>query len=130
MSTVNPKLVRSDSIAEKIWAEANPAKSDEISREEFIEWYKASVKFEEHLHPEAASGGEEEEEGLSLEWPSNGSIGNKICYIILLPLVATLHLTVPDVRKEGQEGKYPISFVLSIIWIGVYSFFMVEWSGN
>jgi hypothetical protein len=78
----------------------------------------------------AAEGTEEEEAGLSLEWPSDGSALNKICFIILLPLVAALHFTVPDVRQKGQAAKYPFAFVLSIFWIGVASFFMVEWSGN
>ena len=40
----------------------------------------------------------------------------------------TLHFTVPDVRNENWKKWYPFSFVMSIVWIGVYSYFMVWWA--
>ena len=40
----------------------------------------------------------------------------------------TLYLTVPDVRNPKLSKWYPLSFVMSIVWIGLYSYFMVWWA--
>ena len=40
----------------------------------------------------------------------------------------TLYYTVPDVRNENWKKWYPVAFVNSIIWIGIYSYFMVWWA--
>lgn len=45
--------------------------------------------------------------------------------MIYLPLVATLTLTVPDVRRDGLGKWCYLSFLLSISWIGLYSYVMV-----
>jgi sodium/potassium/calcium exchanger 2 len=34
----------------------------------------------------------------------------------------------PDVQVEGKEKWKYVAFVNSILWIGVYSFFMVDWA--
>merc|ERR1719247_280454 len=39
-----------------------------------------------------------------------------------------LVMTVPDVRNEKRKNLFVISFVMSIIWIGVFSFLMVWWA--
>ena len=36
--------------------------------------------------------------------------------------------TVPDVRKPGVEKYYPLTFILSIVWIGLFSYLMVSGS--
>uniref|UniRef100_A0A7S4RIQ1 Sodium/calcium exchanger membrane region domain-containing protein n=1 Tax=Ditylum brightwellii TaxID=49249 RepID=A0A7S4RIQ1_9STRA len=51
-----------------------------------------------------------------------------IKYIILLPIVLALALTVPDVRRPGLARWCYISFIISILWIGVFSYFMVSWA--
>uniref|UniRef100_A0A7S4JC99 EF-hand domain-containing protein n=1 Tax=Odontella aurita TaxID=265563 RepID=A0A7S4JC99_9STRA len=100
---------------------------DEIAYEEFAEWYAHSLVFQ-HQKEEA----EEESEGIfaSLRPPrgNNKSVFAYAKYILLLPLVITLAFTVPDVRRPGL-GKFSyLSFFLSIAWIGLYSFFMVDWA--
>ena len=53
--------------------------------------------------------------------------------MITFPLIFTLKYTVPDVRllfvrgSSGGDWCYAAFFV-SISWIGVYSFFMVDWA--
>ena len=42
----------------------------------------------------------------------------------MLALVCTL----PDVRKKGKKKWFPVSFLGSIAWIGVFSICMVEWA--
>ena len=46
--------------------------------------------------------------------------------VLTVPLNATLAYTVPDCRVIGAEGYCYVTFVTSIIWIGIYSFGMVE----
>lgn len=99
---------------------------EEISFKEFYDWYVNSLLFQ-HQKEEA----EEESQGIfaSLR-PPKGDKGFLAYakYILLLPLVLTLAITVPDVRRPGL-GKYCyLSFFLSIAWIGMYSYFMVDWA--
>jgi len=108
----------------------------EISFEEFSEWYKTTVLYthtlsahKQELHKKQAEEEEEEEEGVSLMWP-DGHLA-KINWFLLLPITLPLYITVPDVRwSSGKFIKnfqkcYAVTFTLSIVWIAVYSFFMV-----
>lgn len=100
---------------------------NEISYQEFSDWYIHSFVYQ-HQKEEA----EEESEGIfaSLKPPKGNEAGclDYAKYVLLLPLVLTLAFTVPDVRRPGM-GKYCyLSFLLAIVWIGFYSYFMVEWA--
>merc|ERR1712100_354738 len=39
-----------------------------------------------------------------------------------------LFFTIPDVRRSRFKKFFPLTFILSIVWIGVYSYFMVWWA--
>mmetsp|Transcript_49599 Transcript_49599/g.44410 ORF Transcript_49599/g.44410 Transcript_49599/m.44410 type:complete len:660 (-) Transcript_49599:26-2005(-) len=112
--------------ARKILDENNDGK---ISKDEFMNWYKSSKFFEAQkkrrdtmVEQEAA----EEEEGISLKFPE--SIKGRIMYIISAPIMYTLYYTTPDVRKPRWKSWWPLGFLMSIIWLGVYSYFMVWWA--
>lgn len=98
---------------------------DEITYEEFVNWYKGSLVYQNERE---ALG--EESDGIfsSLRPPKTGSSWwSYLSWLILLPIVVTLAFTVPDIRRAGCSSKFCyISFLLSIIWIGVYSLVMVE----
>ena len=47
----------------------------------------------------------------------------------VLPLAAVLYLTLPDVRKPRSRKWYAATFVGAVLWIGVFSYFMV-WSAT
>lgn len=47
--------------------------------------------------------------------------------VLLLPVNVMLGLTVPDCRVVNQEKYCIITFVMSIVWIGVFSWFLVDW---
>jgi len=89
---------------------------------------------------------EDEDDGpLDLSWPSDKKWYQKILHLISLPIKVLLMVTVPDCRRgvpDGESGKidkegdffwwwghslFFITFIMSILWIGVYSFFMVWW---
>uniref|UniRef100_A0A7S2MHF8 EF-hand domain-containing protein n=1 Tax=Helicotheca tamesis TaxID=374047 RepID=A0A7S2MHF8_9STRA len=98
---------------------------EEISFEEFSEWYTHSLIYEKQKKRVM-----EEQETLceSLMPPMGEGCIAWIKYIILIPLILTLSLTVPNVMRPGMQKWCYISFILSIAWIGGYSYFMVEWA--
>ncbi|XP_019732030.1 sodium/potassium/calcium exchanger 2-like [Hippocampus comes] len=74
-------------------------------------------------------GGEEEEDEdqpLSLAWPD--TTRKQLTYLVILPIVFPLWLTLPDVRRESSEKFFPITFLGSITWIAFFSYLMVWWA--
>ncbi|XP_012576805.1 PREDICTED: sodium/potassium/calcium exchanger 2 isoform X2 [Condylura cristata] len=72
------------------------------------------------------AGEEEEDQPLSLAWPSNTR--KQITFLIVLPIVFPLWVTLPDVRKPSARKFFPISFFGSITWIAGFSYLMVWWA--
>jgi len=99
---------------------------DQIDFETFYNWYVSSEDFEAQQDHIADDGGEHFCDRFKP--PANASCFGYIKYIVLFPLVASMSLTIPDTRRPGF-GKYCyLSFFLSILWIGVFSYFMVGWT--
>mmetsp|Transcript_35140 Transcript_35140/g.85098 ORF Transcript_35140/g.85098 Transcript_35140/m.85098 type:complete len:743 (-) Transcript_35140:1249-3477(-) len=98
---------------------------EEITFEEFADWYKQCAIFEKQKALV-----EEDMQGVweNLKPPRNGSCRDWTWYIVVLPLVAVMTFTVPDVRRPGMGKWCYLSFLLSIGWIGGFSFFMVDWT--
>jgi len=75
-------------------------------------------------------GGEPEEEDenqpLDLSWPD--TCRERITYIIFLPLIIPMWLTLPDTRKASGKKFFYITFLGSILWIAAFSYLMVWWS--
>ncbi|XP_068616196.1 sodium/potassium/calcium exchanger 1-like [Brachionichthys hirsutus] len=69
---------------------------------------------------------EEENEPLSLEWPETRP--KRATYLLLLPIVFPLWLTLPDVRNPASRRYFAVTFIGSILWIGVFSYLMVWWA--
>uniref|UniRef100_A0A7S4EEU9 EF-hand domain-containing protein n=1 Tax=Pseudo-nitzschia australis TaxID=44445 RepID=A0A7S4EEU9_9STRA len=99
--------------------------TEELTFEEFSEWYKSSVIYQRKIHQIDENMG-----GVcdNLYPPAKGGIRDWIWYIICLPLVFLLTFTVPDVQKPGFGKWCYATFLLSIAWIGGFSYFMVDWA--
>ncbi|EDL76005.1 solute carrier family 24 (sodium/potassium/calcium exchanger), member 2 [Rattus norvegicus] len=69
---------------------------------------------------------EDDDQPLSLSWPSNTR--KQITFLIVLPIVFPLWITLPDVRKPASKKFFPITFFGSITWIAVFSYLMVWWA--
>ncbi|OCT89827.1 sodium/potassium/calcium exchanger 1 isoform X1 [Xenopus laevis] len=69
---------------------------------------------------------EEVDEPLSLEWPETKR--KQITYLLLLPIVFPLWLTLPDVRILKSRKYFVVTFLGSIMWIAVFSYLMVWWA--
>ncbi|XP_029992009.1 sodium/potassium/calcium exchanger 2-like isoform X2 [Sphaeramia orbicularis] len=74
-------------------------------------------------------GGEEEEDEdqpLSLAWPD--TTRKQLTYLLILPIVFPLWVTLPDVRRESSAKFFPITFLGAITWIAFFSYLMVWWA--
>ncbi|CAJ1056623.1 sodium/potassium/calcium exchanger 1-like [Xyrichtys novacula] len=72
--------------------------------------------------------GEEEkrDKPLSLDWPNTRL--QQATYLFLLPVILSLWLTLPDVHKQKSRKFFVVTFLGSILWIAVFSYFMVWWA--
>ncbi|XP_059111942.1 sodium/potassium/calcium exchanger 2 isoform X2 [Peromyscus eremicus] len=75
---------------------------------------------------DAPTAEEEDDQPLSLSWPSNTR--KQVTFLIVLPIVLPLWITLPDVRKPAFRKFFPITFFGSITWIAVFSYLMVWWA--
>uniref|UniRef100_A0A336KNY8 CSON013123 protein n=1 Tax=Culicoides sonorensis TaxID=179676 RepID=A0A336KNY8_CULSO len=60
-----------------------------------------------------------------LEKPVNGSQLEIIAWGIVYPIHYMCRLTMPDVKTEKYRNWYPFTFFMSMVWISLYSYFMV-----
>ncbi|XP_030578403.1 sodium/potassium/calcium exchanger 2 isoform X2 [Archocentrus centrarchus] len=75
---------------------------------------------------ETAEEEEEEDQPLSLSWPE--STRKRFTYLLIMPIVLPLWLTLPDVRKTSSKKFFPITFLGAICWIAGFSYLMVWWA--
>lgn len=98
---------------------------DEITFEEFEAWYEKSIIYEKQRQAV-----EEDMEGVSesLKPPCGEGWLAWTQYIIVFPLVLAMVLTIPDVRRPGWGRWCYFAFLVSIAWIGGFSYLMVSWA--
>ncbi|KAM6960217.1 sodium/potassium/calcium exchanger 2 isoform 6-T7 [Tautogolabrus adspersus] len=75
---------------------------------------------------ETAEDEEEEDQPLSLSWPESNR--KRFTYLLIMPIVLPLWLTLPDVRKQSAKKFFPITFLGAIGWIAAFSYLMVWWA--
>ncbi|XP_041820937.1 sodium/potassium/calcium exchanger 2-like [Chelmon rostratus] len=75
---------------------------------------------------ETAEDEEEEDQPLSLSWPESGR--KRFTYLLIMPIVLPLWLTLPDVRKPSSKKFFPVTFLGAICWIACFSYLMVWWA--
>mmetsp|Transcript_13213 Transcript_13213/g.19755 ORF Transcript_13213/g.19755 Transcript_13213/m.19755 type:complete len:629 (-) Transcript_13213:252-2138(-) len=86
----------------------------------------AEGKNGETIHHTESDDEEEDDGPMDLAWPSSTS--KRISYVLLAPLTFLLYYTVPDVRREGSRNKFPLTFIMSVLWIAFFSYLMVWWA--
>ncbi|XP_015232807.1 PREDICTED: sodium/potassium/calcium exchanger 2-like isoform X6 [Cyprinodon variegatus] len=75
---------------------------------------------------ETAEDEEEEDQPLSLSWPESSR--KRFTYLLIMPIVLPLWLTLPDVRKTSSKKFFPVTFLGAICWIAGFSYLMVWWA--
>jgi len=117
-------------MAELLQSEDGADPKQKATFEQFEDWYTKSMFYEGKKKANEAAGGEDEEDGgLSLEWPEGGSYSAVFWYIFTYPLCALLYSTLPDVRVEKWQRNARmaiVEFALSLIWIGIFSNWLYE----
>ncbi|XP_010006736.1 PREDICTED: sodium/potassium/calcium exchanger 2 [Chaetura pelagica] len=73
-----------------------------------------------------SSNEEDEDQPLSLAWPDTPR--KQLTYLLVLPIVFPLWVSLPDVRNPGSRKFFPITFFGSISWIAFFSYLMVWWA--
>ena len=68
---------------------------------------------------------DDEDSPVDLTFPSGWK--ERTIYIALAPLTYSMYYTLPDVRDASWKSYYMLTFLGSIVWIGVYSYLMVWW---
>jgi len=77
---------------------------------------------------EEGEGGEEEEEDTNpFKPPECSRPQDWPLWFLSLPWYVVLTLTIPDCSKPKWDKWYMVSFITSIGWIGLISWYMVEW---
>ncbi|XP_039678755.1 sodium/potassium/calcium exchanger 2-like isoform X10 [Perca fluviatilis] len=75
---------------------------------------------------ETAEEEEEDDQPLSLSWPESNR--KRLTYLLIIPIVLPLWITLPDVRKPTAKKFFPITFLGAITWIAGFSYLMVWWA--
>ena len=57
-----------------------------------------------------------------------GSIFSKIVWVITMPLMIPMWITTPDPNNPTRKKFFALTFIISILWIMVFSYFMVWWA--
>ncbi|ODM93648.1 Sodium/potassium/calcium exchanger Nckx30C, partial [Orchesella cincta] len=70
---------------------------------------------------------EEGHEPLDISWPK-GDCKKQCSYVLLFPIMILLYLTLPDTRTPRGKKFFAWGFLGSILWIAVFSYFMVWWA--
>jgi len=86
-------------------------------------------KEEDKKEAEAEKEEEEEEgDGIDLSWPD--TLSGQINYVLSAPLLYLLAYSFMPVncRKEEKKHLWPAQFILSILFIGAFSYLMVWWA--
>ena len=99
----------------------------DITYSEFESWYLHSSYLEKSMKDSEIQA--EATEGLNIFPPQgeNRTISTVFWYIVTLPFIVALYITVPDVRQPGCHKYAYVSFILCLAWMGVFSYFMVTW---
>ncbi|XP_058843525.1 sodium/potassium/calcium exchanger 4-like isoform X2 [Acipenser ruthenus] len=69
--------------------------------------------------------GEDDEPDLSSPFSIPAGCMNKVKWLFSWPVLLLLYFTVPNCTKPRWEKYFMLSFILSTVWIAVFSYFMV-----
>ena len=72
-----------------------------------------------HMELDGKDGDEDEDE-------ESGPLSKAVA----APLTVLFEATIPDCTKPEKKNKYFMTFLMSIFWIGVLSFYMVDWASK
>eukprot|EP00584_Thalassiosira_punctigera_P006801 CAMPEP_0172541744 /NCGR_PEP_ID=MMETSP1067-20121228/12506_1 /TAXON_ID=265564 ORGANISM="Thalassiosira punctigera, Strain Tpunct2005C2" /NCGR_SAMPLE_ID=MMETSP1067 /ASSEMBLY_ACC=CAM_ASM_000444 /LENGTH=651 /DNA_ID=CAMNT_0013327847 /DNA_START=163 /DNA_END=2115 /DNA_ORIENTATION=+ len=127
LKTLHPKVTESD-VDDAMVSMFKSGSTEEITYEEFADWYVNSIMYTNSEAVIEKQIEREDKGACEMLFPPRGEgFCAWLWYLLVLPLVAVLTFTIPDVRRPNWGKWCYVSFILSIAWIGVFSYFMVDW---
>jgi len=97
-----------------------------IDKKLFTEWYKDSL-FYQQAKQQAEREAELAYAGVRFCPPEDSTWRGRIKWYVVLPLT-TLMAVIPDVRRPRYRHLVGVTFVMSIMYIGIFSYLMVWWA--
>jgi len=100
-----------------------------VTKEEFFEWYKTNLNLYHEEKMKKARAESKHIEGMNIACPrSCKNLRATFFQILTLPLILLMKYTIPDTRKPALRNWCYLSFIGAIVWIGIFSYFMVDWA--
>ena len=59
------------------------------------------------------------------DYPKNENIFKKIFFIICFPLNFSIYYTTPNLKMQFWKTFYPLTFLVSLVWLTLFSYCMV-----
>jgi len=96
--------------------------------EQFKEWFLSTKYYQEKLacFNQQARAIEDIQNNNILQFPTKPL--HRFFFILSMPLIIAFMITIPDTRKPGKAKWCYASFIISILWIGFFSYFLVDWT--
>jgi sodium/potassium/calcium exchanger 2 len=107
-----------------LMSEITGGKGDECTKEQFSSWFPSSdiyAQMFDEMNEEAKV-----MRGKDLSWPSSGTAFAKASHVLQFPLKVCLFFTMPDPMKLGEGNFVPLTFMGSIVWLGVFTYIMLD----
>lgn len=103
-----------------------PRTAERMSFDQFKAWFIQTEYYQRKLsvftkQAEQIQGVED-----TLQFPEGW--GKRLWFIVSIPLIFMFLYSIPDTRKPKLAKYCYVSFVVSILWIMVFSYFMVTWT--
>eukprot|EP01084_Bolivina_argentea_P152208 265551_1 len=97
-----------------------------MSFEQFKQWFITTEYYQDKLRMFSKQAVCVESADNVLSFPETWTA--RFWFMLTVPLILLFVYTIPDTRKPGKAKWCYFSFIISIVWIGVFSFFLVEWT--
>merc|ERR1712130_109495 len=91
---------------------------------QFKTWFISTTYYQEKLHCFNKQSECVENIDDILSFPN--TFMARFWFILTIPLILLFIYTIPDTRKPGKANYCYFSFLMSIVWIGIFSYFLVE----
>mmetsp|Transcript_4364 Transcript_4364/g.5038 ORF Transcript_4364/g.5038 Transcript_4364/m.5038 type:complete len:756 (-) Transcript_4364:206-2473(-) len=100
---------------------------DEVTFDEFSVWYKQSIIYKRQIKAV-----EDDMQGVfqNVRPPIGEGWFTWLKWLVVLPLVLVMTVTIPDVQRPNMHRWCYFSFAMSIVWIGCFSSIMVYSAEN
>jgi Ca2+/Na+ antiporter len=83
------------------------------------------IKFDTEEDDVESGESSKDDDSPSSVWDLPKSKCKLVLWVLSIPLIAVMFITVPDCRRPRWKNWFLVTLVLSIVWIGFYSYLMV-----